>query len=51
MMKIGGSKTYVFGILASEILVVLTAAVVLAGGLTFLTARFGSAVIRALILS
>ncbi|UCH84446.1 MAG: ABC transporter permease [Candidatus Latescibacterota bacterium] len=51
MMKIGGSKSYVIGILASEILVVVTAAVVFAGGLTFLTAKFGSAIIRALILS
>jgi len=51
MVKIGGSRSSILGVLASEILGVLLLSVVLAGGLTFLTSRFGSAIIRALILS
>ena len=51
MMKIGGSRGSVLGVLASEIVVVLAVGVVLAGGLTALTSRFGSEIIRAVILS
>jgi hypothetical protein len=35
--------------MASEIVVVLVVGVLLAGGLTFLTSQFGSAIIRAFI--
>jgi putative ABC transport system permease protein len=51
MIKIGGSPASIFSILASEIVGVLVAGVVLAGALTFLTSRFGADIIRALILS
>ena len=51
MMKIGGSRGSVLGVLASEIVVVLAVGIVLAGGLTALTSRFGSEIIRAVILS
>ncbi len=51
MMKIGGSRGSVLGVLASEIVVVLTVGIVLAAGLTALTSRFGSEIIRAVILS
>jgi putative ABC transport system permease protein len=51
MMKIGGSRGNVLGVLASEIVVVLVVGVILAGGLTALTSRFGSEIIRAVILS
>ncbi len=51
MVKIGGSRTRIGMVLASEVVVVLALAVTLAGGLTLLTASVGSAVIRSLILS
>ncbi len=51
MVKIGGSRARIGMVLASEVLVVLILAVMLAGGLTVLTASFGSAIIRSLILS
>ena len=51
MMKIGGSRGSVLGVLASEIVVVLAVGIVLAAGLTALTSRFGSEIIRAVILS
>ena len=49
MHVIGGSRRYVIGIMASEILLVLITSVVLANILTLLTSRFGSAAIRLLI--
>ncbi len=49
LFKIGGSRSSVAAVMASEIVAVLLAGVVLAGGLTFLTSQFGSAVIRAFI--
>ncbi len=51
VMKIGGSRGSVAALLASEVVVVLALGVVLAAGLTFLTSRFGSAVIRAFLLA
>ncbi len=51
MMKIGGSRRSVAVVLTSEVVVVLALGVVLAGGLTLVTSRFGSAAIRALLLS
>ena len=51
MVKIGGSKLSIWSILASEIVVVLFMSISFAAGLTFLTSLFGSAAIRALILS
>jgi putative ABC transport system permease protein len=51
MVKIGGSRGSVAAVLASEVVVVLVLGVMLAGGLTLLTSRFGSAAIRAFILS
>jgi putative ABC transport system permease protein len=51
MVKIGGSRSSILGMLTCEILGVLFASVALAGVLTLLTTRFGSAIIRALILS
>jgi len=49
LFKIGGSRAAVGAIMASEIVAVLMTGVLLAGGLTLLTSRFGSVVIRALI--
>jgi putative ABC transport system permease protein len=49
LRKIGGSRASVATIMVSEIVVVLTVGVVLAGGLTFFTSQFGSAAIRAFI--
>jgi putative ABC transport system permease protein len=49
LFKIGGSRASVATIMTSEIVVVLLAGVLLAGGLTFLTSQFGSAAIRAFI--
>ena len=49
MHVIGGSRRYVIGIMASEILLVLITSVVLANILALLTSRFGSAAIRLLI--
>ena len=49
LFKIGGSRLSVASVMASEIVAVLLAGVILAGGLTFLTSQFGSAVIRAFI--
>jgi putative ABC transport system permease protein len=51
MVKIGGSRARIGMVLVSEIVVVLVLAVILAGGLTLLTASVGSTVIRSLILS
>jgi putative ABC transport system permease protein len=51
MIKIGGSRLSVAAVLVSEVVVVLALGVVLAGGLTLLISRFGSAVIRTFILS
>jgi putative ABC transport system permease protein len=51
MVKIGGSRGRVAAVLASEVVVVLALGVALAGGLTLLTSRFGSAAIRTFILS
>ena len=51
MVKIGGSRLSVAAVLVSEVVVVLVLGVVLAGGLTLLTSRFGSAAIRTFILS
>jgi putative ABC transport system permease protein len=49
LFKIGGSRLSVASVMASEIVAVLLAGVILAGGLTFLTSQFGSAAIRAFI--
>jgi putative ABC transport system permease protein len=51
MMKLGGSRLAVASVLVSEMAVVLVLSTALAGGLTLLTSRFGSAAIRALLLS
>ena len=51
MVKIGGSRRTILAILAGEIVVVLAVGIVFAAGLTALTSRFGSDIIRALILS
>jgi len=51
MTKIGGSSGRIFGVLASEIVGVLILGILLAGGLTALTSRFGADIIRRLILS
>ncbi len=49
LFKIGGSRSSVASVMASEIVAVLLAGVLLAAGLTFLTGQFGSAAIRAII--
>jgi putative ABC transport system permease protein len=51
MTKIGGSSGRILGVLASEIIGVLILGILLAGGLTVLTSRFGADIIRRLILS
>jgi putative ABC transport system permease protein len=51
MMKLGGARLAVASVLVSEVAVVLVLSTALAGGLTLLTSRFGSAAIRALLLS
>ncbi|MCH8890913.1 MAG: hypothetical protein IH827_07545 [Myxococcales bacterium] len=51
MMKIGASRSTVAAVLISEVAVVLLLGGVLACGLTLVTSRFGSAAIRALLLS
>ena len=51
MVKIGGSRLSVAAVLVSEVVVVLVLGAALAGGLTLLTSRFGSAAIRTFILS
>ncbi len=51
MTKIGGSSGRILGVLASEIVGVLILGILLAGGLTALTSRFGADIIRRLILS
>jgi putative ABC transport system permease protein len=51
MTKIGGSQIYIGSLLASEVVAVLVAGVLLAGGLTVLTSQFGAGIIRALLLS
>jgi putative ABC transport system permease protein len=48
--KIGGSKRRVIAILASEIVLVISAGILLAGGLTLLTARYGACAINAILL-
>ena len=50
MTKIGGSKIHIGSLLASEVVAVLVAGVLLAGGLTLLTSQFGAGIIRALLL-
>lgn len=49
LFKIGGSRASVGALMASEMVVVLVAGVVLAAGLTFLTSQFGAALVRAII--
>jgi ABC-type antimicrobial peptide transport system permease subunit len=51
MMKIGASRATLAAVLISEVAVVLLLGGILAGGLTFATRLFGSAAIRALLLS
>ncbi len=51
LVKIGGARQSIAAVLASEIVVVLSLGVLLAAGLTVVTSRFGSAAIRALLLS
>jgi putative ABC transport system permease protein len=50
MRKLGGARIAIASVLVSEVAVVLLLAVALAGGLTLLTGRFGSAAIRVLLL-
>ena len=50
MSKIGGSRLRIGSLLASEVVAVLVVGVLLAGGLTLLTSRFGAGIIRALLL-
>lgn len=49
LFKIGGSRTSVFLVMACEVVAVLGAGALLAGGLTVLTGRFGSTAVRALL--
>jgi putative ABC transport system permease protein len=51
MVKIGGARTSIVAILASEVVVVLSMGLLLAGLLTLLTERFGSEMIRLLLIS
>ena len=51
LVKIGGSRGSVVGIMASEIVAVLVVGGLLAGMLTFLTEHLGSVAIRAVIRS
>ena len=51
MMKIGVARGTIVCVLASEIVIVLVIAIVIATSLTALTGYYGSAIIRALILS
>lgn len=51
MRKIGASRLTVLSVLSSEILAVLVISLVLAAGLTVLTAYFGSTFIRTILLS
>ena len=51
MVKIGGARTSIVAILASEVVVVLSMGFLLAGLLTLLTERFGSEMIRVLLIS
>jgi ABC-type antimicrobial peptide transport system permease subunit len=51
MMKIGASRRTILSVLISEIAVVLVLAGGFAGALTLAISRFGSAAIRALLLS
>jgi putative ABC transport system permease protein len=51
VVKIGGSRGSVAALLASEVVLVLALGVALAGCLTLATSRFGSAAIRAFLLS
>jgi putative ABC transport system permease protein len=50
MVKIGGSRTWIGGVLASEVVTVVLAGVGLAALLTWLTGWFGSDLIRSVIL-
>lgn len=50
MVKIGGSRFNIGVLLASEVVAVLVLGILLAGGLTLLTSRFGAGVIRAWLL-
>jgi hypothetical protein len=50
-MKIGASRATLAAVLISEVAVVLLLGGILAGGLTLATRLFGSAAIRALLLS
>ena len=49
LFKIGGSRTSVAGVMASEIVAVLLVGAAMAGALTLLTERVGSVAIRAAI--
>ncbi len=51
MIKIGGSRARITSVLATEIVLVLLSSVVLGGLFTALTSWYGSAVMRALLLS
>jgi putative ABC transport system permease protein len=51
MVKIGGARTNIVAILSSEVVVVLSMGLLLAGLLTLLTERFGSEIIRRLLVS
>jgi putative ABC transport system permease protein len=50
MVKIGGSRTHVAGVLISEVLAVAVLSVLLAASLTWITGAFGSDLIRSLLL-
>jgi putative ABC transport system permease protein len=49
LLKIGGSRSAIASVMASEIVFVLTGGALLAGGLTGLTGQFGSLAIRAIL--
>ncbi len=51
MVKIGGSRARITAVLATEIVLVLFASVALGGALTVLTSWYGSAAIRALLIT
>ena len=51
MLKIGGARSSIVAILASEVVVVLALGLLFAGLLTLLTQRYGAAAIRGLLLS
>jgi putative ABC transport system permease protein len=51
LFKIGGARSSVSALLASEVALVLLLGLTLAGGLTLIVQRFGAAAIRAVLLT